>query len=180
MPPSMVYQKTSRHIDGHVCVYRDDLQQMFHLPLAEAACQIGLCETTFKKVCRRLGLEQWPFHKGAKRRSENQGTQRVKAGFVAPVPSSEVAHNLAPPSWSFLHPAPPFLSPSSTFPHLPPPTYALPPAFLHLPPPSSLLQSSSNFPGGGWADAVMDYLDECEAGGLSGFLSLLENEGEGA
>jgi hypothetical protein len=42
----MVYQKTSRHIDGHVCVYRDDLQQMFHLPLAEAACQIGLCEVT--------------------------------------------------------------------------------------------------------------------------------------
>ena len=26
--------------------------------------QVGLCPTTFKKACRRFGLEEWPFKKG--------------------------------------------------------------------------------------------------------------------
>jgi len=37
------------------------LEGLFHLPLTDAAREIGLCPTTFKKACRRFDLEQWPF-----------------------------------------------------------------------------------------------------------------------
>ncbi|KAJ1494889.1 hypothetical protein T484DRAFT_1926581 [Baffinella frigidus] len=72
--PSVVSQKSSSHKDGHVLVYADDLKRMFHLPLADAAGKIGLCQTTFKKTCRRLGISAWPYQKGATRRTAHKDT----------------------------------------------------------------------------------------------------------
>jgi len=45
----------------HIRVSYKALEGLFHLTLKDAARQIGLCATTFKKACRRFDLEQWPF-----------------------------------------------------------------------------------------------------------------------
>ncbi|KAJ1468873.1 hypothetical protein T484DRAFT_1983530 [Baffinella frigidus] len=44
-----------------VCVSRGTLDSLMHLPLPEAAGMVGLCPTTFKKACRRFGIEKWPY-----------------------------------------------------------------------------------------------------------------------
>jgi hypothetical protein len=45
----------------NVRVSYERLEGLFHLPLTDAAQEIGLCPTTFKRACRRFDLEQWPF-----------------------------------------------------------------------------------------------------------------------
>ena len=49
---------------SHISVSYEALEVLFHLPLKNAAKEVGLCPTTFKKACRRFGLEEWPFKKG--------------------------------------------------------------------------------------------------------------------
>ncbi|KAJ1469814.1 hypothetical protein T484DRAFT_1850295 [Baffinella frigidus] len=44
-----------------VLVDRSVLDSMTHLPREKAAQMLGLCSTTFKKVCRRAGLQGWPY-----------------------------------------------------------------------------------------------------------------------
>jgi hypothetical protein len=44
-----------------VFVDRSVLDSMAHLPRDKAAQMLGLCSTTFKKVCRRAGLQGWPY-----------------------------------------------------------------------------------------------------------------------
>jgi len=44
----------------HIRVSYEDLESLFHLSLKDAAREIGLCPTTFKKACRRHHLEKWP------------------------------------------------------------------------------------------------------------------------
>eukprot|EP00961_Rhodomonas_salina_P067671 908667-Rhodomonas_salina.2 len=39
---------------------------LFHLPLQKAAESIGICVTSMKRVCRRLGISQWPYVKPTK------------------------------------------------------------------------------------------------------------------
>ncbi|KAK9821638.1 hypothetical protein WJX74_002710 [Apatococcus lobatus] len=39
---------------------KDDLRPFYHLSLKEAAVQLGICATTLKRVCRRLGIRKWP------------------------------------------------------------------------------------------------------------------------
>jgi len=41
----------------------EEISQYFRLPFAEAAAKLGLCQTSFKKLCRRRGIERWPFRK---------------------------------------------------------------------------------------------------------------------
>lgn len=38
----------------------EDLQSKFHLGLKEAAVELGVCITTLKRICRRLGVSRWP------------------------------------------------------------------------------------------------------------------------
>ena len=45
----------------HIFVKYEDLENLFHLPLKEAAREIGLCQTTFKKACRRHDIMRWPY-----------------------------------------------------------------------------------------------------------------------
>ena len=37
---------------------------MFGMPLDKAAAQMGMGRTLFKKVCRREGIERWPYGYG--------------------------------------------------------------------------------------------------------------------
>jgi len=46
-----------------VIVDRSTLDNMMHLPRDKAAQMLGLCSTTFKKVCRRAGLKVWPYRR---------------------------------------------------------------------------------------------------------------------
>ena len=44
----------------HIRVSYEVLEGLFHLKLKDAAREIGLCDTTFKKACRRFNIERWP------------------------------------------------------------------------------------------------------------------------
>jgi len=44
-------------------VPRAVLESMTHLPRDQAAATLGLCRTTFKKVCRRTGMLKWPYRR---------------------------------------------------------------------------------------------------------------------
>ena len=52
------------HLTRHICVSKEIIESLFHLKLTDAAREIGLCPTTFKKACRRFGLTKWPSRKG--------------------------------------------------------------------------------------------------------------------
>jgi hypothetical protein len=43
-----------------VSMTAETLCEHFHLPLLVVAQKFGMCTTTFKKVCRRLGITRWP------------------------------------------------------------------------------------------------------------------------
>jgi hypothetical protein len=49
----------------YVLVSKSRLESLYNLPLSEAAREIGLCATTFKKACRKLGINKWPFERRA-------------------------------------------------------------------------------------------------------------------
>jgi len=51
-------------LTSRIHVSYEDLEALFHLPLKDAAREINLCATTFKKACRSFGMEEWPFRKG--------------------------------------------------------------------------------------------------------------------
>ncbi|EKX36408.1 hypothetical protein GUITHDRAFT_117408 [Guillardia theta CCMP2712] len=63
--------KTRNHRDGKakvVTVTRELLEQHFHQTIEEAAAKIGLGKSTLKMVCRKLGVEKWPYtNKGVPR-----------------------------------------------------------------------------------------------------------------
>ena len=44
----------------HIRVNQGVIKGLFHLKLKDAAREIGLCPTTFKKACRRFHIEKWP------------------------------------------------------------------------------------------------------------------------
>jgi len=39
------------------------LRQHFAMPLHDAARALGICATAVKKVCRKMGIKQWPFQR---------------------------------------------------------------------------------------------------------------------
>merc|ERR1712166_147788 len=41
----------------------EELQKHFNMPMTEAAKQVGVCLTFFKKICRTRGISRWPFRK---------------------------------------------------------------------------------------------------------------------
>lgn len=41
----------------------EELSQYFHLPINEAAEQLGICATVLKKICRSKGVQRWPHRK---------------------------------------------------------------------------------------------------------------------
>jgi len=73
----------------HIRINYKVLEGLFHLPLKDAARQIGLCPTTFKRACRRFDLEQWPFrmrHSGIPfARRAHQTNHTVSVSRTSPV-----------------------------------------------------------------------------------------------
>jgi len=62
-------QKAGDHSEPELLTRRininyETLEKLFHLPLKDAAREIGLCSTTFKKACRHFNMKKWPFRKG--------------------------------------------------------------------------------------------------------------------
>lgn len=41
----------------------EDVSPFFHLPIEEAAKELGVCSSALKRRCRRLGIKRWPFRK---------------------------------------------------------------------------------------------------------------------
>lgn len=39
------------------------LSKYFHLPIVDAAKELGMCTTMLKKLCRRCGISRWPYRK---------------------------------------------------------------------------------------------------------------------
>eukprot|EP01080_Neovahlkampfia_damariscottae_P007480 gene7480-11804_t len=42
---------------------REEIEELYHLPIAEAAQRLGICKTLLKQVCRKLNIEKWPYKK---------------------------------------------------------------------------------------------------------------------
>ena len=47
----------------------EDLSPVFSMPLTEAADALGVCATTVKNECRRLGIGRWPYRQITKHKS---------------------------------------------------------------------------------------------------------------
>eukprot|EP00960_Hanusia_phi_P006374 182825-Hanusia_phi.AAC.1 len=62
----------------------DIVQQLFHLRQDKAAAQLGVCLTSFKAACRRLGIKRWPFTRtqGCSRRSDQSASRQESARQV--------------------------------------------------------------------------------------------------
>eukprot|EP00189_Rhodosorus_marinus_P007460 CAMPEP_0184753832 /NCGR_PEP_ID=MMETSP0315-20130426/44298_1 /TAXON_ID=101924 /ORGANISM="Rhodosorus marinus, Strain UTEX LB 2760" /LENGTH=699 /DNA_ID=CAMNT_0027233223 /DNA_START=660 /DNA_END=2759 /DNA_ORIENTATION=- len=41
----------------------DDLAKHFHMPINDAAKELGICATVLKELCRRRGIQRWPHRK---------------------------------------------------------------------------------------------------------------------
>mmetsp|Transcript_45782 Transcript_45782/g.114763 ORF Transcript_45782/g.114763 Transcript_45782/m.114763 type:complete len:337 (-) Transcript_45782:176-1186(-) len=50
-----------KKVQDPVLITFEVMQRLFHLPLTEAARQLGLSPTAIKGACRRLGIKKWPF-----------------------------------------------------------------------------------------------------------------------
>ena len=39
------------------------IETHFHMPIVEAAKQMGICQTSLKRLCRLHGIQRWPYRK---------------------------------------------------------------------------------------------------------------------
>eukprot|EP01080_Neovahlkampfia_damariscottae_P009867 gene9867-2189_t len=54
----------------------DEIQNLYHLPLNEAAVQLGICKTLLKQCCRKYSINRWPYRKfKAESRRFNEGKE---------------------------------------------------------------------------------------------------------
>lgn len=51
-----------RGTDANVLLSLQNISSLFHLPLGQAAEQLGICRTALKNACRKCGIARWPFH----------------------------------------------------------------------------------------------------------------------
>ncbi|PRW61050.1 RWP-RK domain-containing (ISS) [Chlorella sorokiniana] len=54
----------------------DDLAAHFHQPASKACQELGMGLTIFKRVCRKLGLQRWPYEKPCMGRRRTRGQPR--------------------------------------------------------------------------------------------------------
>mmetsp|Transcript_56808 Transcript_56808/g.116323 ORF Transcript_56808/g.116323 Transcript_56808/m.116323 type:complete len:356 (-) Transcript_56808:270-1337(-) len=69
-----------RSTDLPVVLTKEMLFPLFAIPLRDAAEMMGLCPTALKSVCRRLGIDRWPFQnrRGGPARSPKAVTEGAK------------------------------------------------------------------------------------------------------
>jgi hypothetical protein len=54
---------SERIADGATEADRIAISNLFELPCEEAAKRMGMCNTLFKKHCRKNGIKRWPYRK---------------------------------------------------------------------------------------------------------------------
>ena len=72
------------------------LTALFGMRLADAARSLGVSVTTFKAVCRRLGIERWPYSRRGRARGQaavraadaSAGEESTDLWFLAMSPSA--------------------------------------------------------------------------------------------
>ena len=67
-----------RQTDRPVVVTYEKLAAHFDKPLPEVAKAMGLCGTSFKSVCRRLGISAWPYQQSKRGLDHNAKREREK------------------------------------------------------------------------------------------------------
>lgn len=50
-----------RERTGKLTIY--DFTRYFHLPIDKAAEGLNICPTVVKKICRKHGVDRWPYRK---------------------------------------------------------------------------------------------------------------------
>ncbi|KAJ1475406.1 hypothetical protein T484DRAFT_1828551 [Baffinella frigidus] len=129
--------KTGAPRSRAVVVGRSILEGMMHLPRNQAAQSLGLCSTTFKKVCRRAGVKKWPYRRallGTTHATPEPTT--FSSGSSAPSAFQETPHRTYFPPGRCL-------SASSSV-HTASPPMLLPPCHANLPSQSFASASSSS------------------------------------
>lgn len=46
-----------------IFVTKEFLSRYYHMPIAAAAKELGVCTTMLKKMCRHSGVQRWPFRR---------------------------------------------------------------------------------------------------------------------
>ena len=46
-----------------MAISRETMSQYFHMPVGVAAKRLNVGLTVFKKQCRKVGIERWPYPK---------------------------------------------------------------------------------------------------------------------
>mmetsp|Transcript_24950 Transcript_24950/g.49930 ORF Transcript_24950/g.49930 Transcript_24950/m.49930 type:complete len:175 (-) Transcript_24950:47-571(-) len=55
-------KKTEEHGSKEsMAISLEQLKPLFKYPLKQAAAKLGICTTAFKSVCRKFGLQRWPY-----------------------------------------------------------------------------------------------------------------------
>lgn len=71
-----------------VVVTFEVLQEVFDMPLWKACKNLGICATAMKKVCRKLGVMEWPYKKNHMPGKRNKSQIPVQTGSPADSASS--------------------------------------------------------------------------------------------
>eukprot|EP00850_Spirogloea_muscicola_P025932 SM004872S16483 [mRNA] locus=s4872:96:631:+ [translate_table: standard] len=66
----------------------EQVSPYFHLPIEEAARELGVCSSALKRRCRRLGIKRWPFRKV---RSMTLSLTRITTRVSVPSPTDAAA-----------------------------------------------------------------------------------------
>ena len=69
--------------EGPATFTRKQLQDLFHLPISQASRELGLGQTAFKRLCRRLGVRAWPYRKMGSIRTVIQKVKKSVKGSCA-------------------------------------------------------------------------------------------------
>jgi len=176
-----------------IFVDRSILDSMTHLPRDKVAQTLGLCSTTFKKVCRRAGMKGWPYRRpllgatmeeGAAVPFSGSSSTPFSGSSSTPSDSQEMLHRAYSSPVRFLSTF--SASPDAAQRTASMPVDMMPMSYAHLPIPSLPFSSSSSgaasddsfgylapppaqrsCPSGQSThvvDAVMDYLDTLSSG----------------
>ena len=66
-PPTRISVCASQGIGGSMefqsISSKKFLSKYFHMPIVDAAKELGMCTTMLKKLCRRCGISRWPYRK---------------------------------------------------------------------------------------------------------------------